>query len=286
MQGTKTLQPPPFAFFQQEGHCGIDFGGGETWRSQTTLSYDATISTGEGDYRDTGTAADLANGTHGATPINDRTLFASNFVVSDGVVPVNSDGDGDGVSDDEDNCANDPNPDQADLDNDGEGDACDNDLDGDGVPNADDNCATTSNPDQKDTDGDGIGDECDPQPGSSAGCKVTGGGHIIAPNGDKATFGVVAQAKDANSPKGNATYIDHAITEPLRFKSLTTDSVICDGNRVTIRGTGDADGEPVDYRIDVTDNGEPGRNDTYRIQLSNGHDSGERPLQGGNAQVG
>jgi hypothetical protein len=45
------------------------------------------------------------------------------------------DADGDGVPDYDDNCPNHFNPDQADLDGDGVGDACDPDIDGDGIPN-------------------------------------------------------------------------------------------------------------------------------------------------------
>jgi len=102
------------------------------------------------------------------------------------------DTDGDGVPDFIDNCLNDPNPSQADSDNDNIGDACDsspggpggdddddddsdvtpgdddddsgmeNDQDGDGVDDDEDNCPETANADQQDTDGDNIGDACDP----------------------------------------------------------------------------------------------------------------------------
>jgi len=72
-----------------------------------------------------------------------------------------SDADGDGILDDSDNCVDTVNPDQADNDSDGLGDACDTDDDNDGLADGSDNCPFTNNPDQLDIDGDGAGDACD-----------------------------------------------------------------------------------------------------------------------------
>ncbi len=73
------------------------------------------------------------------------------------------DPDADGVCTEADNCPLLPNHDQLDADGDGRGDVCDLwiDLDGDNVADEADNCPATHNPFQEDEDGDGIGDLCD-----------------------------------------------------------------------------------------------------------------------------
>lgn len=73
---------------------------------------------------------------------------------------VEPDTDGDTVPDDRDNCVSIPNTDQADIDDNGAGDACE-DFDADGIKNTTDNCPDHPNAIQTDEDGDGLGDACD-----------------------------------------------------------------------------------------------------------------------------
>ena len=77
------------------------------------------------------------------------------------------DTDGDGVADTSDNCPGVSNSEQANVDGDLLGDACDTvdnrDGDADGISDANDNCPDAANADQDDADGDDIGDDCDSQ---------------------------------------------------------------------------------------------------------------------------
>ena len=75
---------------------------------------------------------------------------------------VVSDFDADSVPDVVDNCVSTANPDQADVNLNGRGDACD-DYDKDGVINSKDNCQNNPNSNQLDDDGDGEGNVCDSQ---------------------------------------------------------------------------------------------------------------------------
>lgn len=69
------------------------------------------------------------------------------------------DTDSDGVPDATDNCPTVANPDQADFNGNGIGDACE-DSDGDGIMDNVDNCPTVANPDQADANRNGVGDAC------------------------------------------------------------------------------------------------------------------------------
>ncbi len=124
-------------------------------------------SVGKLDPTKTITVTGIATSTFTAQVAGTAIINAFNGLVSGNVeVHVKElDTDGDGVPDSTDNCPSVSNPDQADIDGDGKGDACDTsddrDTDLDGVLDTVDNCPSVSNPDQADIDGDGKGDACD-----------------------------------------------------------------------------------------------------------------------------
>ena len=144
-----------------------------------------------------------------------------------------------------------------------------------------------------DTNNNGVQDANEPSdratkewvvPPSVEGCKVTYGGRITAANDDKATFGGNAQAPF----KGQEQYQDHGPAVDINVHSIEITSVTCsaDGTQASIFGQATINGEGTfDFRIDLKDLGEPGTSDTYRIRLSNGYDSGEQVLEGGNVQI-
>jgi Big-like domain-containing protein len=126
-------------------------------------------------------------------------------------------------------------------------------------------------------------------PMTTPGCeiKITNGGWIIANNGDRASFGGNAKADTAGNVTGNEEYQDHGPAEPFNLHGNVL-VIVCnpDGKSGTIFGDATIDGMGSHmYRIDVTDNAEPGRGaDHYRMRVET-YDSGDQVLKGGNIQV-
>jgi hypothetical protein len=141
------------------------------------------------------------------------------------------------------------------------------DSDGDGVVDDADNCPDVTNPAQRDTDADGVGDECDPTPGNTP-CEVKGNGRLATNRGARfnldASFGTADTA-----PVGRVKYDDRS--EGLRLTSRRITSVIGSGAEATIRGTGTARGDELEFSIDVADGGRKARDDQFEIHLSNGY---------------
>ena len=114
---------------------------------------------------------------------------------------------------------------------------------------------------------------------------VTGGGWITGtPSGARAIFAVAGGIKNGGL-WGHLTYIDHGSSGiKVKGTSVTSYEVIGPTWR-RITGTAEVDGtDGVGYTVDVTDAGEPGRDDTFSITLSNGY-SASGTLAGGNIQL-
>ncbi len=140
---------------------------------------------GNGSCSSTETISNLSNGTYWVQACGSTIAYTISGCNTDPCANQGGDSDGDGVCDNQDNCDFTYNPNQADSDGDGIGDACDTvdpcanqggDSDGDGVCDYQDNCDYTYNPNQADSDGDGIGDACDQGPAcnvSTGNCSIT-----------------------------------------------------------------------------------------------------------------
>ena len=111
---------------------------------------------------------------------------------------------------------------------------------------------------------------------------VTGGGWIVAPSGSRGTFSVAGGLKNPGL-WGHLTYLDHGANVKVKGLSVTA-YVITGPTTRHIEGTAEINGLPGTYAVDVTDNGEPGRRDLFRLTLSTGYTAGGA-LAGGNIQL-
>jgi len=112
---------------------------------------------------------------------------------------------------------------------------------------------------------------------------VTGGGWITGtPSGERGTFGVAGGIKNGGL-WGHLTYIDHGTNMKVKGTGVTAYTVTGPTTR-HIEGTADINGRSGSYQVDVSDHGEPGRNDMFSIMLSNGY-SASGLLIGGNIQL-
>jgi hypothetical protein len=116
---------------------------------------------------------------------------------------------------------------------------------------------------------------------------LTGGGWIVGtPSGAKANFGV--RGGNRHGLWGGLNYLDHSTRMHVKSTGVTGYSKLSDvGRQINYNVT--INGEAGTAVVKVYDNGEPGRDDTFSIQLSNGYSAsgslgGSRP-GGGNLQL-
>lgn len=126
---------------------------------------------------------------------------------------------------------------------------------------------------------------CKGKPVCEGGDFVTGGGWITGtPSGAKATFGVAGGIKNG-AFWGHLTYIDHGPNGPKVKGTGVTAYVVLSSTMRRIEGTAEINGQGgFNYQVDVADNGEPGRDDTFTIRLSSGYFASGN-LGGGNIQL-
>lgn len=114
---------------------------------------------------------------------------------------------------------------------------------------------------------------------------VTGGGSIDLHAGQEATFGVSGGIKNGKF-WGQLSFNDHSKENGVKVKSTSvTDYIVIDEVTRQINGVANVNGQgSFTYKVVVVDNGEPGRNDHFSLEVSNGY-SASGMLRGGNIQL-
>jgi hypothetical protein len=124
----------------------------------------------------------------------------------------------------------------------------------------------------------------EPPPGQEGDDFVTGGGFISGtPSGETANFGVGGGIKNGDY-WGHLTYIDQAANLKVHATAITGYEIINETTR-KISGTARINNRSgYTFEVTVSDNGEPGVDDTFYIDLSNGYAAGGA-VEGGNIQL-
>ena len=114
---------------------------------------------------------------------------------------------------------------------------------------------------------------------------VTGGGWIEVGQG-RANFGFNAGFKaGSTTPDVHLNYIDHNSGRKVKATSITVYVVGRTATSRHLEGSAEVDGKAgYTYVVDVDDEGEPGRNDTFSIRLNDGY-AAAGALDGGNIQL-
>jgi uncharacterized repeat protein (TIGR01451 family) len=126
---------------------------------------------------------------------------------------------------------------------------------------------------------------------SASPAKWTGGGKVAA-SGDFSNFGFNVKRSTTNGPvSGQLEYYDHARGVNVSSKVIHT-LIIVSATKAIFKGVSEESvgGGPksgsYDFTVTVEDNGEPGRSDRFKIQVSDpsGTAGNDTPISGGNIQ--
>jgi hypothetical protein len=122
-----------------------------------------------------------------------------------------------------------------------------------------------------------------PPPEDECEDRFTGGGFLFdTPTGGQGTFAVAGGIKKGDF-WGHLNYIDHDTGMHVKGKTVTAYTSTGPVSRHS-EGTCTIDGVAGTYSLDITDNGEPGKNDVLTLVLSNGY-SASGVIDGGNIQL-
>ncbi|HEX2641172.1 MAG TPA: post-COAP-1 domain-containing protein, partial [Pyrinomonadaceae bacterium] len=121
-----------------------------------------------------------------------------------------------------------------------------------------------------------------------------GGGRVSNPDtGCTANFGLNVKYLKNGKPQGSVLYMEHCSTGDTKLKGNVMQSVSIVGRTAVIIGKGPLNGVGnYGFRINVTDNGEPGSSDLFGLQITApngsvvpGYNFAPRTIDAGNIQV-
>src|SRR5437867_952450 len=108
--------------------------------------------------------------------------------------------------------------------------------------------------------------------------RVTGGGTINVAGGIGSFSFIVQRQASTGQLSGHLQYFNHASGAQVQSDTIT--SLTINGNTATFNGICTVNGIPCTFTVNVTDNGEPGTNDTFTISVDAG------PTEGGTLRSG
>lgn len=113
---------------------------------------------------------------------------------------------------------------------------------------------------------------------------VTGGGQVTGANGQRVSFGMVGGQKP-NGLSGHLNVVDHGSGgQHIQGTTLTNYEVI-DATTRRLTYTGTVSGTPATIVVVVSDKGEPGTADTFKVTTSTGYNATGAPIARGNLQL-